>query len=450
MNPRFVFFLLFFILLPKSVLACSCSGIGPVPCAGLNKSGVLFVGTVLHVDNPPDESYGPGEARYTFRVDEKFEGAEVPEIDVYSGRGSGDCSFHFRLGQQYLVSPYRKSDGRLFAIICSITRPIELAQAILPQLRAMRDHQRVASLYGTLRSSEEPYLSVTEHQIGQPLGNTRVVLRSGERTFTAVTDSNGVYALFGVPEGEYQLTAELPDTLELAVTILDQPLVPLKLPADACYEYDVDALFKGSIRGQVFGPDGRPLVYAPVELYRPERYPSKYRALAWSESQQKSKTGYFQFNHVAPGDYIIIYNAIGQITPDTPFPLTFYPGVSDMAKAAHIHVGLGEKVVGADIHLGNAKPTRLVKFRLIPEQGKLPDIHYVDAKGNDGFSPGEDEISPGVYEMSLFTDVRYKVHAEGYCSATSKESQTDSIEVDGSDEKSLEISLVFRGLGCGE
>jgi len=148
-----------------------------------------------------------------------------------------------------LVSPYEKDDGRLFATIWSITRPFEQAQAKLAQLRAMRDHQRVASVYGVLSTSEQPYDSVTDNTLGEPLGNTRVVLRSNGQIFETVTDSNGVYATYDVPGGEYHFSAELPENLELAETIVDNPLPPLKLPADACYEYDVDALPTGSIRG---------------------------------------------------------------------------------------------------------------------------------------------------------------------------------------------------------
>jgi len=78
----------------------------------------------------------------------------------------------------------------------------------------------------------------------------------------------------------------------------------------------------------------------------------------------------------------------------------------------------------------------------VADIGKLPDIPYVEKNDDDGFSPSEEEISPGVYEISLFRDARYKMYAEGRCSATHKESQTDSIEVDGADDQ-LPKSLWF-------
>jgi hypothetical protein len=452
MSKRLLLVVLFSIFVPASALACSCATPGPVPCSGLGAKDVVFVGTVLHIDNPVPEdgrTGGPGESRYRFRVDEKLAGTQESEIDVYSGRGRGDCSYHFQLGRQYLVSPYKQTDGRLFAYMCSITRPMELAQALLPELRAMRDHQRVASLYGVLRSAEEPDASVTDDQLGKPLTNTEIEIRSEDHVFDTKTDSNGAYAFYGVTKGEYRIAAELPKNLELAQMILSDPLPPISLPENACYEYDVAAYPTGNIKGRVLGPDGKPLHFAAVELFRPENYPPRNSGLGWMESQEVGK-GYFEFTHVGPGDYIIVYNNSDDVSTDTPFGRAFYPGVTDVAKAGRIHVEAGGQVTNADIHVAGGKPTRSITVRLVAEMGKLPDIHYVETHAEDGTLLTEEEPSPGVYAISLFKDTRYKMHGEGYCSATGKESQTDPIEVDGSDEMITEITLIFRGPGCGE
>jgi hypothetical protein len=452
MGKRLLSVMLFSFFVPTGAFACSCSMPGPTPCSGLSQNEVVFVGTVMHVDNPPPDDGrlgGPGEAHYRFHVDEKLAGTQDEEIDIYSGRGGADCSYHFQPGRQYLVSPYKNADGRLFVIICSITRPIELARALLPELRAMRDHLRVASLYGILRSAEEPYGSVTDDFMGKPLANTRLELRSENGVFDTETDSNGAYAFYGLTNGEYRITAELPNNLELSQMISNEPLQALGMPEHACYEYDVTAYPTGSIRGRVLGPDGKPLAFAALELFRPEKYPPKRVVLRWMESQDAEK-GYFEFSHVGPGDYILIYNNSGRVSPDSPFPRTFYPGVSNLEKAGRIHVEEGGKVTSADIRVTGGKPTRSIKVRLVAEAGKLPNIHYVETQGEDGSRPGQTESSPDVYEISLFKDVRYKMHGEGYCSATNKKSQTDPVEVDGADDTTSEITLIFRGAACGE
>ena len=438
-----------------SVFACGCVTPGPVPCPdALRSDEVLFVGTVLHVDNPPPEYGGQdnnsGLSRYTFRIDERFTGSQGAVVDILSGRGGGDCSYHFQQGQQYLVSPFKAEDGSLFASICTLTRPIAHAQALLPQLRAMRDHQRVATLFGVLRSADAPYLSISSDWWGTTLSNIRIRLESGETILETVTDASGAYAFYDLPGAKYHVNAELPYSLAIVQPISGELLPPIELPKAACYEYDVSAYPTGSIRGRVLSPDGKALPYALVGLYRPERYHPNQLALAWIESQ-KSTTGYFEFSHVGPGEYIIVYNDEDRATPDSPFRRSFYPGVANIAGAGRIHVKAGEHVSNADIRLAEGRPTRTLKVRLVAEIGKLPDIHHIESRSSEGLLlTGQRELSPGFYEILLFKGVQYSIHAEGYCSATAEKSRTKSIVVDVTDQPTSEIKLVFRGTGCGK
>lgn len=443
--------LLFFILFCSQVsLACTCASPGPQPCPGLSATDAVFVGTVLDIENPPPDDGGlggPGLSRYRFRIDENIAGAENKEVDVYSGRGGADCSYHFKQGQQYLVFPYRGSDSRLFATICSPTRPVGEAQAILSQLRAMRDHQRVASVYGILRSTQQPYASVSDDLLGQVLSNTRIELRSEDKTFVAVTDSNGAYAFYGVPDGEYHFAGELPEHLEFAQEILGGPLPPLKLPAHACFETDLTALPTGRIRGRVLGPDGKPLAFAAVDLFRRDKYTAEVPNGGWYEAQDRDK-GHFEFQNVGHGDYVLVYNKAGRMDADNPYPRTFYPGVTDLKSAKIIHLEAGEKFDDADIKVAGGRPTREITVRLVAETGELPDINYVEGKGSDSRSTTEQEVSPGVYSISILKGVRYDFHGQGYCSATNKESTTESVQVNSSDDSATEFTLTFRGAGC--
>jgi hypothetical protein len=133
--------------------ACSCSRLAPGACPGFREAGTNFVGTVIDIENPPDEQRGAdqtGLSRYRFRVDENIIGVDSKEVDVYSGRGGADCSYHFQRGESYFVNPYAK-DGRFFATICSDTQPTADAEPLLSELRARRDGKKYASLYGVLR-----------------------------------------------------------------------------------------------------------------------------------------------------------------------------------------------------------------------------------------------------------------------------------------------------------
>ena len=183
------------------------------------------------------------------------------------------------------------------------------------------------------------------------------------------------------------------------------------------------------------------------DLFRREKYTAEIPNGGWYESQDRDK-GYFEFQNVGPGDYMIVYNNTGQIDADEPYPRTFYPGVADLKSAEIIHLEAGQKFDDADIRVSGGRPTREIIVRFVAETGEIPDINYVEGKGSDGQMTTEDDVSPGVYSISIFKDVRYELHGRGYCSATNKESTTEAVQVDGADEGTTELTLMFRGPGC--
>jgi hypothetical protein len=454
--PRRVLVLMIGILCCGQVArACSCGRSGPLPCGKLDPTATVFVGTVESIENPPPDFTEGGRnhtdwrtvdqgglSRYHFRVDEKFSTTVAGEMDVYSGRGGADCSYHFTQGVQYLVYPYKSNDGKLHATICSDTIPTELAQPRLAVLRAMRDHQPVASLYGTLRSVQQPYRSVAGDYYGKPLPNTRMVLRSEHNSLETTTDGNGNYAFFDVPAGTYQVAANLPEHFEIAQTILSTPVPPIELPDKACYEHDVEVLPKGKIRGQVFGADGKPLAYAAVELFRRDLYPGDGRAMAWFESQDLEKPE-FVFDHVAAGDYILVYNNEERIEPIRPYPRTFYPGVADFTQAQTIHVKEGEDVAGLRMQLSGGAKTRSMIVRLVAPGGQLPDVAYVDAKEEDGSHLTEQRISRGVFQIEGFPGKRYRMQGDGYCTSKGKEMKTPVGFIDSGENAPGELTLAY-------
>lgn len=461
MIPRTTMFLLFLMAFGGQIaLACTCAREGPVPCGKFGPTDVVFVGTVEGVENPPPDFSHAAESgvdmrtvdqsrysRYHFRIDERISGTQTAYIDVFSGRGGGDCSYHFEKGAKYLVFPFQSDDGRLIATICSETRPVELAQAKLAVLRAMRDHQPVASLYGSMRSVQQPYGSVSDDYYGKPVADTRMILRSDKNVLETKTDANGNYSFFDVPAGKYHVEADLPRHFEIAQTILSEPVPPIDLPQNACYEYDVEVLPTGRIRGKVIGPDGAPLPYASVELYRPSRYKGDGRSLGWSESQDLEKPE-FVFEHVTAGDYILVYNDQERIEPIAPYPRMFYPGVRELGQAQIIHVEEGQEISGLEFRVSGGRATRTITVRLVATNGELPDINYVEARGNDGSYLSEQRLSPGVFSIQVFPGVRYEMHGSGYCTATDKQLSTPVGVVDGSGTGPSELVLTFPGPGC--
>jgi len=102
------------------------------------------------------------------------------------------------------------------------------------------------------------------------------------------------------------------------------------------------------ITGRVLDLNGRPLGFAEVELFRPDKYQPTPLAMEWKEFQTQ---GFFEFAHVSPGDYILVYNNSEKWKTNVPGSRCFYPGVPVIADAGRIHIDAGQQVLDADIHI---------------------------------------------------------------------------------------------------
>jgi hypothetical protein len=212
----------------------------------LKPIGPSFVGTVIDIENPPDERRGAdqsGLSRYRFRVDENISGFKEKEVDVYSGRGGADCSYHFRMERSYFVTPYKGTaglmalygdePGKLMAGICTETQPMASATALLKELRARKRGE--ATVVGVLRT-----------ELGQDDHNHRipyaiVELRIDNTTLSTQTDIGGVYQFNGVPAGTYQFAVKLPADFQVAAAKASGSLPSITIADQACYAKDIYA-----------------------------------------------------------------------------------------------------------------------------------------------------------------------------------------------------------------
>jgi len=451
----FWLFLTLWVLGSQTARACSCVRLGPTTCPDFKVGGTSFVGTVIDIENPAADTKGAdqsGESRYRFRIDENINGVVAKELDVYSGRGGADCSVHFQLGKSYFVDPY-SNDGRLFATICSDTQPAADAEPMLSELRARRDGKKYASVYGILRRTQQPYVWTSSDNFDRPLAGVTIELHGKSHILSTQTDQAGVYRFYSVPADTYHFGATLPPNLELAQSILNDPLPPITLPDNACYEQDIDAFPTGRIRGRVIGPDDKPLKNAAVSLFRMDRY--KQEDMGWWEYQDE-QNGYFEFNHVTPGTYVVVFNNPNNSDPDIPYPRTFYPGTPTIETALPIAIADDQQILNADIHVFGGSPTRLLTVRVNWSENPPPSDVYVTAEASEGAQPIAKKLSPGVYQLTLFRAGRYSIFAEQDCGLrwegdTGKPigaRETERMIIDGSDDRTTEITLSLQDRAC--
>jgi hypothetical protein len=479
--------LLLMLTISAATKACTCAQAPPGKCPGLQKDEVVFLGTVTESVSFAPASSSPASAgqppvasakddqpaapitRYRFRVDERFAGADAPEIDIFSGGEDGDCGYRFKKGEQYVVFTNQGTDGHLFATICSGTRLASDARALLPQLRAMRMGGRIASVFGVLRRADPPFLALPRDPRADPpgeslanpdtpLGGVSLHLRSRDDRFETSTDTYGVYSFYDVHAGEYRFTAHLPARMELTQKTLSGGLPPFKIPNGACYEYNVDALPTGHIRGSVLGPDGKPLMLASVELYRAGGY-ADTRPGQWGF---QGATGVFDIDHIGPGEYILVYNRTNRLDPDSPFPRAFYPGVAVASDAQPIKLKDGQQLLNVNMKLSGGYPTRQLHVRLKWQDGRPPGSVTVMAKADQGDNPAAQKIGEALYQFTLLESTNYTIsawedltpqrasrHRNAHCAVPAR-IETPPVAVSGSDPATKEVTLDFSTPACLE
>ncbi len=491
MVPRILAMAAWLVLLASpAAWSCTCSQSSPGQCPGLQQADSIFLGTVATIKEMPNAPAAPRTSsqdqgtnsaggksadstgapvdtiasrltRYHFHVDEQLAGTEsaaASEIDIFSGGSDGDCGYRFKANGQYIVFAHRGKDGRLFATICDGTRSAGDARALLPQLRAMRDGQHVASVFGVLRRADPPFLTAANDP-DEPLPNVSVKIRSHDDRFETSTDADGVFRFYDVHAGEYDLTTDLPAGTGLTQKSIGS-LQPFTIPDGACFEYDVDALPTGSIQGSVLGPDGKPLDLASLELYRAGNYSSSRPGL-WAF---QGAEGGFNFDHIGPGDYILVFNRANRMNPNAPFKRTFYPGVADLTEAQPIHLDDGQNLSKIDIRVSDRYPARRLRIQLKWIGARPSGNVTVAIKADQGENPAADIIGDDLYEVTLLESASYTISAwedldpwrtpsrrrrKADCPPPARVDAT-SVSVLGSDANVKKVTLTFAKPGCGE
>jgi hypothetical protein len=216
----------------------------------LKSSDAVFLGTVT----------GETASAFEFHVTEAFKGV-VGDTYMVSAVPQGMTINSFQIGEQYLVfaSTLNLNDGTRYNLAhpCGLTRELKYAQATLEQVRAEKNGQRPASLYGTLLRTFPEILN-WDQSYEQGLSGVVVRLQSGQKSYETKTDERGAYAFAQLPPGTYQVSADLPPDLTLGDRTSDRPPSPFELPRNSSFDYDLNALPTGRICGYAVGPDGKP------------------------------------------------------------------------------------------------------------------------------------------------------------------------------------------------
>jgi len=339
--------------------ACTCAGSG-LPCEDFGTAAAVFAGTVIseRVSEPPKKlerteiDWVPRAVK--FSVEQAYSGVTGTEIEVFTGRGGGDCGYPFGIGQRYLVYAYRHQD-KLSTSICTGTKLFKNATEDLAFLGTLSSARPGVTIHGGISLGDKK---------NEPLSSDILITIEGESQRKEVRlDAQGRYRVSGLPAGKYKVTLHLPDSLttyqnEQEITLTDR----------GCGAVGWYVVENGLVNGRVVNADGQPVAHILVGLVDPGSDPKENPI----KLDRTDDDGNFKFTAVPSGRFLIAVNHSRFPEPNDPtnaYPPSFYPGVIDKEQAQAITIGVGEKLNDLVVRVPSKRPSSVVKVSVVWSDG---------------------------------------------------------------------------------
>jgi hypothetical protein len=422
MFPRTVVIALICMAFSHPSSGCECVGAAR-PCEYL-RSETVFVGTVAEtvaVRHPMDEDSWSAGYAMRFNVENSLRGGLGNEVTIQTGNGGGDCGTPLDPGERLLIFAYRGKDGQLWTGMCSgnLQLPGDSSRdEIVEQLRSLIG-KGVGNIFGRVVSVKPAWRDREVDEKGPPTPMPNIVLHVTSSGFSSSTRTaqDGSYEFDGLPPGKYTVVPDLPGKLDF-----DHDDSDSRYQADLVSGECTDISFKleptTSIIGHVKLPSG--VHPKTVEV---EAIPINWRKVhdfegVWDLADDDDNE--FKLWPLPPGDYYVGVNINSSPSAESPFPPTYYPGVTNQRDATIIHIAAGE-VRKIELPLRDVARPRPVHFIAIGLDGKPMKTIYIQLE--DLRHPGDAESylnvdldSNGAGTLNIYAGYSYHLHGSHWVS----------------------------------
>lgn len=407
----------------RTASACSCFRPGLLESYAGAKT--VIVGRAVSVEKSDDpERFIYGVRSTKFVVEKVFKGKLSPGAEmIFEQGGGGNCIWTFSeksIGHRFLF--YLTDDDvnrqRWSASICGRSNDSKFAAADLLYLENMARVRGKTRLFGTLRFRQDSARE-DEEPINYALDGKRVRIAGEKKTCELFTNRDGVYEIYDLPAGKYQVEPEVPsgwkierfgrengeDSRSFTIIVSDGGLSELD------FRYVVD----NTIRGRVLDPAGNGLKDVCVHLLPAQGKRNRY----FYGSDCTDKDGMYQINEIPPGSYIIVANEDGKISSSEPFRTLYYPNVFDREKAAAISIGAGYGLDGVDINVPKMEETITIQGIANYSDGKPvadESVKFMPEKTEESYETkaSAQTDSNGRFSIKILKGLKGKLFAEMY------------------------------------
>jgi hypothetical protein len=187
-------------------------------------------------------------------------------------------------------------------------------------------------------------------------------------------------------------------------------LALLVAPTSLC-----NAQHRGSISGRVFDSESKPAFQMEVRVMKAEIVEANPEAI-FAEDRSFSyvdQIGSYHLKYLAPGRYILAVNADYRL----PYPVTYYPGIKDVAHTTIITVEQNQEIRNIDVLLDRPSLTRRVIEGIVVRGDGSPAnarVNLVVAKYPWTAPYSSDTDEKGRFSLYGYEGIKYLVKIADY------------------------------------
>ena len=400
----------------SDVIACDCMFGGSPPCEEYWRSEVVFAGKVVKKSTFYVEE-GEGDSRYKyqqvlvrFSIERAFKGISGDEAEIVTGMGGGDCGFHFKDGERYVVYAIRngRDKSRLYAGICNCIKLVAEADEDFAYFLAIPEAETGGLVYGRVKKLTMP-LSFDNKYQETYLDNIKITIEGNGRRFETTTNKEGYYQVGGLPPGQYNVKADISDGQssysQSTLNVVDR----------GCAARDFYLHVNGQISGRVFDEKDNPLPNIKVDIISAKDAQDLSPKGKWGYTD---KDGRYKIDWLPLGDYYLGVGLVGANSNLCPYPRVFLPDFDDAKKPKVVSLEEGQKIEDQNISLPSFTPDLEFEVEVVWPNGSPVEAATVMLHGNSPAAPAEvlrePNGKPGHFRVKAFKACSYWVTAFTY------------------------------------
>lgn len=428
----------------RTIHACSCLDLGP-PCQAFGAASAVFTGRVTEITSTGNDKPGRGYQKklVRFAVSQAHLGISGTSAETVTGSGGGDCGYPFKVGESYLVyAQLNAEDNKLYAGICSRTRPLSEAREDLDYLKSRATSETGATIYGVVNKFRRQNLEGPHEQLG-PMVNTRVTVEGSTGRVESITDAKGEFRVTRLPAGSYNVRLMVPEGLWSSDR---ERKVEVKDKGCALVNFNVES--NTSLSGKVLDENGGPASKIMVDLVPSNQINDRYQRdhlYVYSDEE-----GRFEFRSLPPGKYFLGVRLNRMVEPAFPYPRTFYPGTQQLARTRPITIDEGKSLEGYTIQLPQKLTARKIAGVVVWPDGRpvakaslcFEEVEYAESSLCFSGDLKVDE-NDGGFSFTALEGLRYLLRAHvNVAGAPSRQRHAEPVEVPAKGDIS-DIKLVI-------